>query len=90
MLSTTSPDNDTNILDRLQHPEREHNKKRMTRNLFLRNILNCIFIIVALIAMIGILADKSHIMLWYAVGLFAVIIKMVEVMLRMPGIKKLR
>lgn len=90
MLSTTSPDNDTNILNRLQHPEREHNKKRMTRNLFLRNILNCIFIIVALIAMIGILADKSHIMLWYAVGLFAVIIKMVEVMLRMPGIKKLR
>ena len=25
---------------------------------------------------------------WYSVGLFAVIIKMVEVVLRMPGIKK--
>jgi hypothetical protein len=37
--------------------------------------------------MIGILIDKAHLMIWYAIGLFSVIIKMVEVMLRMPGIK---
>ncbi len=60
----------------------------MTRNLFIRNILNALFIIVALVAMIGIIVAKEHVMMWYSVGLFAVIIKMVEVMLRMPGIKK--
>ncbi len=60
----------------------------MTRNLFIRNILNALFIIVALVAMIGIIVAKEYVMVWYSVGLFAVIIKMVEVMLRMPGIKK--
>ncbi len=59
----------------------------MTHNLFIRNILNSIFILVALVAMIGILVDKAHMMIWYATGLFSVIIKMIEVMLRMPGIK---
>uniref|UniRef100_UPI003FD81868 hypothetical protein n=1 Tax=Alloprevotella sp. TaxID=1872471 RepID=UPI003FD81868 len=56
--------------------------------MFIRNILNALFIIVALVAMIGIIVAKEHVMVWYSVGLFAVIIKMVEVMLRMPGIKK--
>lgn len=60
----------------------------MTRNLFIRNILNALFIIIALVAMIGIIVAKEYVMVWYSVGLFAVIIKMVEVMLRMPGIKK--
>ena len=60
----------------------------MSRNLFIRNILNVLFIIVALVAMVGILVSKEHIMVWYVVGLFAVMIKMVEVMLRMPGFKK--
>lgn len=85
--SSTNESNDW--LERLKHPERkEQQKQRMTRNLFIRNILNALFIIVALVAMIGIIVAKEHVMVWYSVGLFAVIIKMVEVMLRMPGIKK--
>lgn len=76
------------ILERLRHPERtKESRRQITRNLFIRNILNSIFILIALIAMIGILIDKAHLMIWYAIGLFSVIIKMVEVMLRMPGIK---
>lgn len=76
------------ILERLRHPKRTKELRRqITRNLFIRNILNSIFILIALIAMIGILIDKAHLMIWYAIGLFSVIIKMVEVMLRMPGIK---
>lgn len=81
--------NKQDILERLRNPQKvEAEKNRKTKNLFVRNILNGIFILVALAAMIGILVDGRHIMTWYAVGLFAVIIKMVEVVLRMPGLKK--
>lgn len=77
------------ILERLRNPQKaEEERKHKSKNLFLRNILNGIFILVALAAMIGILVDDAHIMTWYAVGLFAVIIKMVEVVLRMPGLKR--
>lgn len=79
-------DNATNL--EYIRPKRQLQEKRMTRNLFIRNILNALFIIIALIAMIGIIVAKEHIMVWYTVGLFAVLIKMVEVMLRMPGLKK--
>lgn len=81
-------DNDTDILERLRHPEQQHKRQKMTRNLFVRNVLNGLFMIIALIAMLGIIIAKEYVMVWYAVGLFAVIIKMVEVMLRMPGFKK--
>ncbi|MDD7080015.1 MAG: hypothetical protein PUI06_04610 [Prevotella sp.] len=87
MLRTTS-NNDPDILEQLRHPEQRRQKQQMSRNLFIRNILNVLFIIVALVAMVGILVSKEHIMVWYVVGLFAVMIKMVEVMLRMPGFKK--
>lgn len=87
MLRTTS-NNDSDILEQLRHPEQRRQKQQMSRNLFIRNILNVLFIIVALVAMVGILVSKEHIMVWYVVGLFAVMIKMVEVMLRMPGLKK--
>ena len=80
VYSSQRPEND--ILRRLQHPEEAHQRKRMTKNLFIRNILNGLFI------MIGILVAKNHLMVWYAIGLFAVLIKMVEVMLRMPGMRK--
>ena len=62
----------------------------MSRNLYLRNILNTLFIILSLVAMIGIVvSDKGRgLMVWYGVGLFAVIIKMIEAVLRMPGMKK--
>ena len=87
MLRTTS-NNDPDILEQLRHPEQRRQKQQMSRNLFIRNILNVLFIIVALVAMVGILVSKEHIMVWYVVGLFAVMIKMVAVMLRMPGFKK--
>ena len=88
-MINSSTNNTSDWLERLKHPKRkEPKRRRMTRNLFIRNILNALFIIVALVAMIGIIVAKEHVMVWYSVGLFAVIIKMVEVMLRMPGIKK--
>ena len=88
-MINSSTNNTSDWLERLKHAERKEPKRqRITRNLFIRNILNALFIIVALVAMIGIIVAKEHVMVWYSVGLFAVIIKMVEVMLRMPGIKK--
>ena len=76
---------DKEILHRLQHPEEETEQRKMSRNLYLRNILNTLFV-----AMIGIVvSDKGRgLMVWYGVGLFAVIIKMIEAVLRMPGMKK--
>lgn len=83
-----SQDERPDILERLRHPEREGERRKMSKNLFIRNILNVVFILIAIVAMIGILLDKAHLTTWYAVGLFAVIIKMIEVMMRMPGMKK--
>lgn len=89
MLNNPYQHDDRDILERLKHPERETERRKMSRNLFLRNILNSLFILLAVVAMGGILlADTKNMMPWYIVGLFAVIVKMVEVMLRMPGIKK--
>jgi len=89
MLNTPSTE-DNDILERLRHPEREAQRHKMSRSLFVRNILNGVFIILAIIAMTGIVATgkNGNIMTWYALGLFAVVIKMVEVILRMPGMKK--
>lgn len=81
--------NKQNVLERLRNPQLQQEERRQkAKSLFLRNILNSIFILVALAAMIGILVDNNHIMIWYGVGLFAVLIKMVEVLLRMPGLRK--
>ena len=89
MLNNPYQHDDRDILERLRHPERETERRKMSRNLFLRKILNLLFILLAVVAMGGILlADAKNMMPWYIVGLFAVIVKMVEVMLRMPGIKK--
>lgn len=76
------------IIERLKHPEKERARRQMSKNLFIRNLLNSLFILLAIIAMIGIVVTDGNLMIWYGLGLFAVIIKMVEVMLRMPGIKK--
>lgn len=76
------------LIERLRAERAQKETRHMSKNLFIRNVLNTLFILIALIAMIGIMLDKSHPMIWYAVGLFAVLIKMVEVMLRMPGLKK--
>lgn len=89
-MLNTQPTEENDILERLRHPERKVERRKMSRNLMIRNMLNAIFIIVAIVAMVGIVATSNNekAMLWYGVGLFAVVIKMVEVMLRMPGMKK--
>ena len=59
----------------------------MLSTFHLRNILNGVFILLAVVAMVGVLASKTSLMLHisYGVGLLAVIIKIVEVILRMPS-----
>lgn len=90
-----APQSSDDILERLRHPEREAERRRPDRLFLVRNVLNVVFIIVALVAMVGIAynmlsgsAVRGGAMVWYAVGLFAVLIKMVEVMLRMPAMTK--
>ena len=62
-MINSSTNNTSDWLERLKHPERkEPKRRRMTRNLFIRNILNALFIIVALVAMIGIIVAKEHVM----------------------------
>lgn len=78
---------ENDILERLRHPEREAERRRPSRDLYLRNVLNSIFIIVALVAMVGILIAniQGTSTRWcLVVGLIAVLIKMLEVMIRMP------
>lgn len=78
---------ENDILERLRHPEREAERRRPSRDLYLRNVLNSIFIIVALVAMVGILIAniQGTSTRWcLIVGLIAVLIKMLEVMIRMP------
>lgn len=93
MLNNPYADRDSNdILERLKHPEQEESRRKMDRNLYVRNILNTLFILMAIVAMVGIvLTDKGgNLMAWYGLGLFAVVVKMVEVVLRMPGVKRNR
>ena len=69
--------------DELQELRRQH------RNLVIRNWLNSIFIVLALLAIAGVLyfkAGERGLMISYGIGVLAVLIKMVEAMFRMPGI----
>lgn len=77
----------SDILDRLAHPEREEERRRPDRLFLLRNVLNAVFILIAVVAMVGIAVSWSNgsDRTWcYVLGLVAVGVKMVEVMLRMP------
>jgi uncharacterized ion transporter superfamily protein YfcC len=77
------------IFERLNHPEREERQRMKERKmLILRNILNAIFMLLAAATMIGIWAFPEYTNQWYILGLIAVCIKIVEVMFRMPGMKK--
>ena len=78
------------ILERLRHPEREASRRQKDKHFHLRNSLNLVFILLAIAAMIGIVVTPAggNLMPWYGTGLFAVLVKMVEVMFRMPGMKK--
>ncbi|MCH5182101.1 MAG: hypothetical protein J1F06_05650 [Prevotellaceae bacterium] len=82
---------ESHIIERLKNPEREAERRKMTRNLFVRNILNAVFMLLALASMAGIVAtaaDSRMRTAFYLTGLAAVAVKMVEVMLRMPGFRK--
>lgn len=68
-------------------------EKRERRIFLLRNSLNLVFIILAVIAMIGIgiyLFNNNETIRFYAcgIGVVGVLIKMIEVVFRMPGIGK--
>ncbi len=69
--------------DELQELRRQH------RILVIRNWLNSIFIVLALLAIASVLyfkAGERGLMISYGIGVLAVLIKMVEAMFRMPGI----
>lgn len=69
--------------DELQELRRQH------RILVIRNWLNSIFIVLALLAIAGVLyfkAGERGLTISYGIGVLAVLIKMVEAMFRMPGI----
>lgn len=90
MINDT-PDDD--ILERLRHPEleaeREARRHHPDKLFMLRNILNVIFILMAVVAMVGISVAwwAGTGTAWcYVLGLVAVLIKMVEAMLRMPNL----
>jgi len=81
---------DKEFLERLnQTAEKKENAAgiKSGKLLHIRNILNAIFILLAIIAMVGILISKTRTYLvWsYGVGILAVVIKMAEVVLRYPS-----
>ena len=55
---------ESDILERLKHPEREAERRKVSRSLYLRNVLNSIFILLALVAMVGIGLN------WGSIGIF--------------------
>lgn len=84
-------EDNNDILERLRHPERKAQRRRTGSNLFLRNILNGVFMLMAATAMIGLVVTwhSPQQPTWcYVLGLLAVVVKMVEAMLRMPGMKQ--
>lgn len=78
---------ESDILERLKHPEQEAERRKVSRSLYLRNVLNSIFILLALVAMVGIGLNWGSIApTWcYVVALIAVLVKIAEAALRMPS-----
>lgn len=84
-------DSENDILERLRHPEREQLRRRKSDNLFLRNILNGVFMLMAATTIVGLLVtwqSPTQPVWCYVLGLLAVVVKMVEALLRMPGMKQ--
>ena len=73
---------------RHQYSSQRKNRLRNMNHLLIRNILNVVFILMAIIAMAGIWLYPEYTNQFYILCLIAVCIKMVEVMFRMPGMKK--
>ena len=63
--------------------------RRERRNLIIRNWLNGLFIVHALIAIVGVLyfrAGERGLTLSYGIAILAIIVKMVEAIFRLPGV----
>ena len=63
--------------------------RRERRNLSIRNWLNGLFIVLALIAIVGVLyfrAGERGLTLSYGIAILAIIVKMVEAIFRLPGV----
>ena len=77
------------MFERFSHSEQDERQRMKERKmLLLRNILNAVFMLLAVVTMIGVWAFPEYTNQWYIIGLVAVCIKIVEVMFRMPGMKK--
>ncbi len=78
-----------NQSSRKKQRDEQQELRRQHRILVIRNWLNSIFIVLALLAIAGVLyfkAGERGLMISYGIGVLAVLIKMVEAMFRMPGI----
>ena len=77
----------SDILERLAHPEREQERRKVSRMLYIRNVLNSVFILLSVIAMIGIGLSWGDVTPSWCliIALIAVIVKMAEAALRMPS-----
>ena len=63
--------------------------RRERRNLIIRNWLNGLFIVLALIAIVGVLyfrAGDRGLTISYGIAILAIIVKMVEAIFRLPGV----
>ena len=63
--------------------------RRERRNLLIRNWLNGFFIVLALIAIVGVLyfrAGERGLTISYGIAILAIIVKMVEAIFRLPGV----
>ena len=70
-------------------PIQDEKARRQRRLLILRNWLNGVFMLLALIAIIGVLLFKVgdiRLYISYGIAILAILVKMVEAIFRMPGI----
>ncbi|MBC8625634.1 hypothetical protein H8527_02305 [Alloprevotella sp. Lung230] len=70
-------------------PIQDEKARRQRRLLSLRNWLNGVFMLLALIAIIGVLLFKAgdiRLYISYGIAILAILVKMVEAIFRMPGI----
>lgn len=64
-------------------------KKKQRRNFIIRNWLNGIFIVLSILAIIGVMifdAGEPQLYISYGIAILAILIKMVEAVFRMPGV----
>lgn len=72
--------------------QRQVEEQRRERRMFIiRNWLNGIFIVLSLIAIVGVMVFRGGergLYISYGIAVLAVVIKMVEAMFRMPGFRR--